>query len=492
MHELPKLALSCLIAAGTVAAPTKAHSQDCMPPSALDGGPTNAHTQFVETQLHPPVIQPGAKPFTLHDRMRIYGVTGISVAVIHDGRIDWARGWGFRDAASCAPVTPDTAFQAASISKAVTAMIALRMVEQGKIELDGDINAALRSWQLPRDESLAPDGVSLRQLLSHTAGLGVHGFVGYLPGSPLPTPVQILDGTLPSNTPAVRSILPAGGQWRYSGGGYVLAQLALADVTESSFVELAERELLGPLGMTCSSFDQPSSNALGADFAFGHANGRPIPGNYLVQPELAPAGLWTTPTDLARLILDVQASAAGQTGHRLSPKMTNEMLTPTKDNWGLGPALHLHGAKRFGHDGLNEGYQSFMIAYVDRGEGVVVLTSGGSGRKLIDEVVRAVATDYGWSDIAAPATQEVSIAESDLALAAGYFAGADLRVMLEAKPEGLFAHLGGPSPERLQVLSRTRFRSETMGVIIEFNDDYSSFDIVEGGPPIKLMRRATE
>lgn len=491
MHGLSTLALSCLLAAGMVAVPTDAQSQGCMPPAPGDGGPTNAHTRYVETHLQPPVIQPDAMPFTLSERMRFYGVTGISVAVIHDGRIDWARGWGFRDVASCKPVTPDTAFQAASISKAVTAIVALRIVEQGRIELDGDINAVLRSWQLPHDESLAPNGVSLRQLLSHTAGLGVHGFAGYLPGSPIPTPVQILDGSPPSNSAAVRSVLPAGGQWQYSGGGYVLAQLALSDVTDTAFDELATRELLGPLGMTRSAFAQPPSPALATDIAFGHAKDRPIPGNYHVYPELGPAGLWTTPTDLARLVLDVQASAAGHTGHRLSPEMTREMLTPTKGNWGLGPALYLNGAKRFGHDGLNEGFQSSLIAYVDQGEGVVVLTSGGRGRRLIDEVVRAIATDYGWTDLAPSATEEMIIDHGELAQAAGSFEGGGLAVMLEATPEGLFANLGAPRPERLQALSQTRFRSETMGVIIEFSQDYSSFDIVEGGPPIKMVRRAT-
>lgn len=193
------------------------------------------------------------------------------------GKLDWVRGWGLRDAASCAPVTADTAFQAASISKLVTATLALRLVEHGHIGLDQDINKALRSWQLPRDATLAPDGVSLRQLLSHTAGLGVHGFAGYLPDAPLPTPAQILDGTPPSNSAAVRSVLPAGAQFQYSGGGYVLTQLALSDVSRMPFAELAQRELFQPLGMTRSAYAQPPSADIRTDMAFGHANGAPIP-----------------------------------------------------------------------------------------------------------------------------------------------------------------------------------------------------------------------
>jgi CubicO group peptidase (beta-lactamase class C family) len=469
------------------AAPAQTTNGPCGAPAASAGGPSNAHTRYVEANLRPAVIEPGARPFSLDERMRAYDVPGLSVAVIHGGKLDWARGWGFRDTASCAPVTSDTAFQAASISKVVTAMLALRLVEQGKITLDRDINQSLRSWHLPHDPKLAPNGVTLRQLLSHTAGLGVHGFDGYLPEGPLPPPVQILDGTPPSNNTAVRSVLPAGGQWQYSGGGYVLTQLALSDVSGMPFAELAERELLGPLRMTRSGYAQPLSPSIRANMAFGHAGGRPIPGNYRVYPELGPAGLWTSAGDLARLLLDVQASVAGKTGHRLSPAMTREMLTPVKGNWGLGPALYTDKAPRFGHDGLNEGFQSFMVAYVGKGEGIVVLTNGGQGRRLMDEVVRAVATDYGWKDIAAPATEAKLLSRADLAKVAGLFEGGGLSVLLEARPDGLFADIGG-SPERLVALSATRFRTEGLGVTVQFAPDYSSFNIVEGGPPITLAR----
>lgn len=475
-----------LIAGGDAAA--QAREARCAAPATSAGGPSNAHTRYVEANLNPPVIQPGARPYSLAERMRTYDVPGISVAVIHGGKLDWARGWGFRDAANCAPVTPDTAFQAASISKVATAMIALRLVEQGKLALDQDINLSLRSWQLPRDPKLEPDGVTLRQLLSHTAGLGVHGFPGYLPDAPLPTPVEILDGKAPANTGAVRSILPVGAQWTYSGGGYVLTQLTLADVSGMPFAELAERELLRPLGMTRSAYAQPPSAAIRADMAFAHAQGTPIRGNYHVYPELGPAGLWTSAGDLARLLIDVQASAAGQPGHRLSPAMTRTMLTPIMGNWGLGPAVYSDGARRFGHDGLNEGFQSLMIAYVDKGEGVVVLTNGGNGKRLMDEVVRAIATDYGWKDIAPPAARQKVLTRAELAKVAGRFEGGGLSVTLEARPDGLFADTGGPSPERLMALSATRFLSDARGIVVQFAPDYSSFDIVEGGPPIKFLR----
>lgn len=477
--------------AAVLAGPATAQPGRCPVPVDAVGGPSNVHTRNVEANLRPPVIKPGDQPLTLVEEMRRYDVPGISVAVVHDGKIAWARGWGVRDLTSCAPVTPNTAFQAASISKVVTAVIALRLVEQGKIGLDQNINQSLRSWQLPKDEKLAPNGVTLRELLSHTAGLGVHGFDhGYLPGATLPTTVQILDGVPPEDQP-VRSILPAGAQFEYSGGGYIVTQLALTDVTGMSFANLAQREVLGPLGMTRSAFAMPPSPAIRADMAFGSAWGKPIPGNYVVLPQLAAAGLWTSAGDLARLLIDLQASAAGKKGHRLSPAMTRVMMTPVKGNWGLGLALYTDNAPRFGHDGVNPGFDSFMIAYAGKGDGIVVLTNGGDGRRITADVVRAVATDYGWPEIAAPATEEKTLSLAQLSKAAGHFEGGGLKVDFEARPDGLFANAGAPSFERLIALSPTRFRSDSTGITCEFAPDFSSCTIVEGGPPMKLVRTKT-
>lgn len=478
----------CAVSSAGANAAARPGEPRCAPPAAAAGGASNAHTRFVERNLRPPIIQRGARPYSLAERMRSYQVPGIGVAVIHRGKLAWARGWGVRDSSTCAPVTQDTAFQTASISKMATAVIALRLVEQGKLELDQDINRSLRSWRLPSDPELAPDGVTLRQLLSHTAGLSVHGFGGYAPGAALPTPIEILEGTPPANNDAVRGNKVAGAQWSYSGGGYVLTQLALSDISGIPFAELAQRELLQPLGMTRSAYAQPPSTTLRADIAFAHEGGMPVPGNYHVYPELGPAGLWASAADLARLLIDVQAAAAGQPGHRLSPAMAQEMLTPGKGNWGLGPMVHSNGAARFGHDGLNRGFQSFMVAYVGRGEGVVVLTNGGQGRRLIDEIVRAIATDYGWTDIAAPAVEEKILTPAQQARVAGTFEGGGLRVIIEARPDGLFVETGGPRPERLVALSSTRFGTDERGIVVQFAPDFSGFDIVEGGPPIKFAR----
>lgn len=477
------------ILAATLPLPTFAAT--CPTPAESAGGPSNAHTRYVETHLLPSVVKPGEKPSTLAERMRDSAVPGISVAVIQHGELAWARGWGVRSATNCEPVTPETDFQAASISKAVTAVLALRMVEQGKIGLDRNINDALTSWKLPVDPKLAPHGVTLRQLLSHTAGLGVHGFNGFAPGARLPTEVQMLDGLPPSKVGPVRSVLPAGAQFEYSGGGYVVTELALADVSGMPFAELAQREVLGPLGMKRSAFAQPPSPAVLSDMATGHVNGSPILGGYEVVPQLAAGGLWSTPTDLARLLIDIRAAAAGKAGHLLSPTMARTMLTPVKDNWGLGVAVYPDGPKRFGHDGLNNGYLSFMIADVAHGNGIVIMTNGDRARELMDEITRAVATDYGWKGMAPEATTEKTLSAAELSRASGHFVGGGLDVMLEARPDGLYALLAGAPAsraERLIALSPRRFHSTSLSTTVEFAPDFGSFTMVEGAPPMKLVR----
>lgn len=491
---LTRSSLIPLLLLGSTAAIAQRAAPHCSFPAAAVGGPVNAHTRFVERNLQPAIVEAGAKPFALEDRMRSYGVPGVSVAVIHNGKLEWARGWGVRDANSCAAVTPQTDFQAASISKLVTALTALRLVEQGKLDLDKDINAYLTSWKLPSDK-LAPKSITLRELLSHTAGLNVHGFPGYVPGSRIPTPVQVLNGEAPAVTEAVKVVLPPDRQWQYSGGGYVIAQVALSDATGKPFDELAQEEVLRPLGMRRSAFAQPPSAAILSNAAMGHAEGRVIPGGYHVYPELGPAGLWTTPSDLARVLMDIQASANGRPSRLLSPKMTAQMLTPVKGDWGLGPALFGAGAdRRFGHDGVNEGFQSTMVAYVQKGDGVIVMTNGG-GMRLANEIVRAVATDYGWTELEGKPIVEARLSPDALAALAGRYEWGGLSVYVDLRDGHLFAQTGGPDPERLIALTADRFKTEGTGIVVEFqktqDGKVGGFRIVEGGPgPMALARVA--
>jgi CubicO group peptidase (beta-lactamase class C family) len=332
--------------------------------------------------------------------MQFYKTPGVSIALINDGRIEWARGYGVLEAGGKDLVTPETLFQAASISKSLSAMLALRLVEQGKLDLDNDVNQRLVSWKVPDNEFTKEQKVTLRRLLSHTAGVTVQGFLGYPAGQALPSLRQILDGEKPANSAAIRVDMKPGSSFRYSGGGYVILQQLVMDVTGKSFPALMEKSLLQRLGMTHSTFQQPLSPDLASRAAAGHLpNGVEMSSKWFVLPELAPAGLWTTPTDLARLVIEVQKSRVGKSNKVLSTASTAEMLTPQIDNIALGWFVDGQGSsKRFSFGGSNVGYKCRMLGYMNSGQGVVVMTNSENGAELTSEIIRSVAAEYGWPD----------------------------------------------------------------------------------------------
>jgi len=321
-------------------------------------------------------------------------VPGVSVAVLHGGVIEWSKGYGVTHADG-APVTADTLFQAGSISKPVTALAALRLVQQNRLTLDGDVNEQLKGWQIstPRGEH-----VTLRELLSHTAGTTVHGFPGYAAGVPVPNVEDVLAGRPPANTEPVLVDTPPGSAWRYSGGGYTIVQKLIGDVTGRPFAEVLRDEVLRPAGMTHSSFAQPLDPASLAHAAWPHDEaGTPVTAGPHTYPELAAAGLWSTPGDLLRYAVAVRDSSRGKAGALLDLSLAVEMLTPGKGDYGLGFEVHGVPADRdFSHGGSNEGYENFLVAYTRSGDGVAIMTNGAQGNELALEITRSVAAAYGW------------------------------------------------------------------------------------------------
>ncbi len=338
-----------------------------------------ARARRVEAGLLPPVLIKGAPAWTLEERMRHYKVPGVSVAVIKDFKVEWARGYGVKDVETKEPVTERTLFQAGSISKPVAAMAALKKVEQGRLSLDEDVNRRLVSWKLPDNEFTAKKKVTLANLLSHTAGLTVHGFPGYAAGEQLPTVPQVLDGAAPANTAPVRVNLEPGTKFRYSGGGTTVMQLALTETLRKPFPEIAREAVLAPIGMTDSTYEQPLPPDWLKRAATGHrAGGFPVEGKLHVYPEMAAAGLWTTPTDLAKFGIEVQLSLQGKSNKVLSKAMTERMVTPFIEGApGLGFFPEKRGASNFifGHNGADE-------IEADRASGQDLIF-GGSGADLI-------------------------------------------------------------------------------------------------------------
>ncbi len=356
--------------------------------------------QRIENGLIPPVVLAGRpiKTTKLEARMRELRIPGLSMAVFHKGRIEWLRAWGLADVASRRRVDPDTRFQAASISKPVAATAALALVSRGRLSLDGDINEHLSSWKLPDNEFTAKQKVTLKHLLTHSGGVTVSGFRGYAKGEEVPTLLQLLDGVKPANSAPVRVDIPVGSQWRYAGGGYEIVQLAVEDETKKPFAQAARELVLEPLGMRHSTFVQPIPQELREKAATAYrANGDPVPGNWHTYPEQAAAGLWTTPEDLARFALELQKIAAGQSQKVLSRELAVQMLQRQFDEYGLGVGVRGDGPEAiFAHGGSNAGFRCYLVSYRDMGSGVAIMTNSDLGGVILQDIVRAVAREYGW------------------------------------------------------------------------------------------------
>ncbi len=372
---------------------------------------SGARIARVENGLMSAVVIKGDPSGNILDRMRHYGVPGVSIAVFDKDKVLWAKGYGVMDVGSKEPVTDKTLFVAGSISKPVAAMAALKLVEEGKIGLDDDINKVLTSWKLPENDLTAGHPVTLRELLSHSGGTTVHGFRGYAAGEAVPSVSEILDGK--GNSPAVRVDMEPGKQWRYSGGGVTVMQLALTDIEKATFPEIMRTKVLEPIGMTSSSYEQTFTPERLKLAASGHdAQGRVIPGKRFAYPEMAAAGLWTTPTDLAKFAIEVRRSALGRSNRVLSKATAALMLKPQiaigdSQEMALGLFLEKHdGEVYYGHGGQDTGFIALLVADRDEGYGAAIMTnSDGRSGDLIGEILRAIATEYGWkSYVPAPLT----------------------------------------------------------------------------------------
>jgi len=329
--------------------------------------------------------------------MKHHSVPGLSIAVIHGGQIDWARGYGVREFGQPGRVDTSTLFQAASISKPVSTVVALRLVERNELALDEDVNSKLKSWQVPASEFTRRRPVTLRGLLSHSAGLTMHGVPEFAAEAELPTLVEILDGEFSAAAEPVRLFAEPGTTYRYSGGGYIVLQVLLTDVTGRFFAPLAHELVLQPAGMSSSTFEQPLPQHLRPNAAVGHlASGTPLEGSWHTLPEQAAGGLWTTPTDLASFMLELWRSYQGYSDNLLPRRLARLMLTRQIDDFGLGLSLPSAGVFRFQHGGGNAGYRCHMVLSVHVPEGVVIMTNGDAGEQVIWEVFGAIAHAYGW------------------------------------------------------------------------------------------------
>lgn len=375
-----------------------------LPLSAQTKSQLNSEISKVEAGLMPAVRFQGDALWTLESRMKHYNIPGVSIAVIKNSKVIWSKAYGFADVESKVPVNTQTLFQAASMSKPVSVYAALAEVEAGKINPDADVNIYLKSWKIPENEFTKQKKVSLKNIVSHTAGFTVSGFPGYEPGKPVPMLVQLLNGQSPSNTPAIFVDKAPGTPFRYSGGGYCVMQQMLIDIEGKDFTTVMNEKVLIPLNMKNSTFSQPLSEAQAQLAATAYnQEGVKVAGKHHIYPEQAPAGLWTTAEDLSKFIIDIQNTLSGKSSTIISQKTAEEFTTPFIDPFmGLGVFLeNREGHIYFNHGGWNEGFSSRFIANKTSGDGIVVLTNTNKP-EFVEELVRSVAEVYHWPEFNSP------------------------------------------------------------------------------------------
>jgi CubicO group peptidase (beta-lactamase class C family) len=409
-------------------------------------------------------------------------ITGLSLAIIQDGRIAVARGYGVTDETTRTPVTTATLFQAGSISKPVSALGALRLVEAGRLTLDGDVNATLASWKVPDNSFTATDKVTLRRILSHSAGVTVHGFPGYDVSGPVPSLLQVLDGAAPANTRPIRVDTTPGAISRYSGGGFTIMQQLLIDVTGTPFPRYLHDAVLGPIGMTASSFEQPLPPDRAALTASGYYVDRtPVRGRWHVYPEMAAAGLWTTATDLARFAIEIQETLAGRGHGVISPAMARQYLTDQKAGNGLGIALRGSGnTLSFSHGGRDEGFDAQLLAFAQTGQGAVIMINANDNSRFMGRILDFIGRAYGWPAASSPAgegpgtARGVHLDPSRLARYIGYYEFGEnqmITLVPNQTGDGLETLSDGLPDEPFLAIDSVRFGSAERSMRIAFTVD---------------------
>ncbi|HEX4457745.1 MAG TPA: serine hydrolase domain-containing protein, partial [Polyangia bacterium] len=429
----------------------------------------------VEHGLAPEVRFAGERGgWSIDERLRALRVPGVSIAVIHDGRVAWAKAYGVADVPSGRRMDVDTRFGVASISKMATGIVALQLVDRGQVALDADINQALRSWKVPENELTRGHPVTLRQLLSHSGGINLHTVLGYEPDAPLPTLPQILDGVAPANTAPVRVEYVPGKEFHYSGGGLLIVQQLILDLVGQPFAQLMQERLFAPLGLTHTTFALHLSPDERAHAATAH-NGDESVWPTRVYPDAAPAGLWTTPSDWARLLIEVQRGLNGRSSV-ISRAMAQAMTTPlvplgVPDVWtSVGAFVERHGhTMYFGHDGHNPGFMSVSRMMTTGGDGAVVMTNGEGGAELIFEILRSIAAEYKWEGWLKPPLQPVAMDAARLRGFVGRYAvGLDRVVEVVMRDGQLELRAPFVEAQRLVAIGGDTFVSRSDGTRLQF------------------------
>lgn len=337
---------------------------------------------------------------SIEERLDIHGVPGAGVAIIENGGVVWATGYGVKLAGTDDAVDADTVFSVGSVSKVVNAALILRLVSEGLVDLDEDVNVYLKSWKVPESSARSGRKVTLRSILSHTAGFNVHGFRDYQPGQALPGTLQIITGEPPAMNEPIKIVLLPGERMQYSGGGVTVSQMLVEDMTGLTYPQAAKKYVFDPLGMDRSTFENPLPASHG-NIARAHGEGgvpAALPRGWEAMPEMAASGLWTSAADLGKFVLALLGAESGS-AEFLPAELREDMLTRVPQSWhGLGPRLNGNGETRvFHHGGANDSYRAWIEGHPGTQSGIIVLTNGRDGHWIHSELRKSAEDAFDWA-----------------------------------------------------------------------------------------------
>lgn len=391
--------------------PKKDHIQESL--AAYEYIPSSvASIQKAENNLTALIPMKKQTNWNIVDRMRHYQIPGVSIAIIHNHKLLTTTSYGFANANGKQALTAKTLFAAGSLSKFVTALALVKLTQQQHIDLETPISQYLKSWKdlpsYPQAKS-----ITLKQLLSHTAGINLKDFAGYTPDETLPNLNQMLAGIQPSTSPKISIDNPdSSGLFKYSSGGYLLIQKVLEDAMQQDFENIVRNQVFAPLQLTQSTFQQPVPVQFGVS-AKGHTLGNKE--STVIYPQLAAKGLWATPHDLATMVLELQKALKGnskiyskaQAQRLITPLSTNVTPGYSKYNpnfwlsdYGLGLATirrkEKPKAQYFTHGGDAQGFKARIIGHIEKGYGAVVMVNSDQSDEFIEELLRSIALTFKW------------------------------------------------------------------------------------------------
>jgi CubicO group peptidase (beta-lactamase class C family) len=454
--------------------------------SQTDSKAIEEQIKQVENNLAGPVKIEGSIGYNILDRMAFYKVKGLSIAVVKDYKIIWAKGYGWADESEKKQVTDKTMFQVASISKSINSIGIMKLVQDKKLDLTKDINDYLVSWKFPYDEVSKGQKITTLNLLTHTGGIS-NGAAMYIYKDTIPSLVQVLNGAKGSNyvyseASVARSLKPPNTEFSYSNHGIAISQIMVSDITKKPYEQYIYETVFKPLGMVSSCYTEDSIKQHKQFLATGYnSNGDELPGKHVIVPAIAAGGLWTTPSDLARFLIEVQLSYNGKSNKVLSAEMVKIMLTPyIKEPPGFLLKQIKPGAEKyFGHSGSTQGFKGEYSGSFEGGNGVVVLINGSSDQ-ILTEVMNSVATVYKWKDFYDPLIKKpIAVPDSILKKYVGLYSAAPNRFSeIVKKEDGLYQYADGVTTKmyftnptdyfNIEIPSEKSFKKDASGNIIGY------------------------